>query len=284
MSSPTAPASQAVTRTAANDPRPRPPRRAGGVLGRRWVRVLLGLILPVLFVLFWQFEATQGNDSLGFLATPGETFGTLINLAKDGTLGEYTLASLSRILAGVGIAIVIGVLVGIVVSTSRVVEALLWPFIELLRQVPIPAWVPFTVLFLGIGNKPAIVLIALSAFFPIFLNTVSGVRMIPDIHLQAGRMLGANGLQILTRVVLPSALPSILTGIRVGTGIGVMVVVLSELIAVRSGIGYLILTGQTQFQGDQVIGGMITISVLGWLLSKVIGLVEMFVMRHRKSV
>jgi NitT/TauT family transport system permease protein len=284
MSAPTvSTAEDAAARIASVSAATRAARRRGSWLDHRWVRVLLGLVLPLVVLLLWQYKANQANNSLGFLATPEQTFATLIDLAKEGTLWSYIEASLGRILAGVGIAIVIAVPVGILVSTSRLVDALLWPFIELLRQVPIPAWVPFTVLFLGIGNKPAILLIALAAFFPIFLNTVAGVRMVPEIQRRAGVMLGANRFQMLTRVLVPSALPSIVTGIRIGTGIGVMVVVLAELIAVRSGVGYLILLGQLQFQGDYVIGGMITIAVLGWLLSKAIGGVEMLVMRHRKS-
>jgi NitT/TauT family transport system permease protein len=264
---------------AEGDPTSRATRPA--LLERRGVRILLGCVLPLLVLLFWQYEAGQDSNTLGFLATPAQVAATFVELAGDGTLLDSVWASLSRILGGVGIAVAIGVPVGILVGTSRFVEAVLWPFVELVRQVPIPAWVPFMVLFLGIGNRPAILLIALASFFPIFLNTVSGVRQIPAIHLRAGRMLGANRVQMLTRVVLPSALPTVLTGIRVGTGIGVMVVVLAELIAVRSGVGYLILLGQVQFHGDYVITGMITISVLGWLLSKAIGGVERIVMRHR---
>lgn len=238
------------------------------------------MIVPLLFLAGWQIYY-ELRPSGGFLASPYEVLVTIIQLGRDGTLLSASGASLSRIVLGVGVAIVVGVPLGVLVGWSPTMKAVCWPFLELLRQVPIPAWVPLMVLVLGIGDTPAIALISLAAFFPVFLNTISGVRLVPVIQIKAARMLGASNLHVLRTIVLPSAWPTIVNGIRIGMGIGVMVVVLAELTAVDSGIGYMIEVGQEEFKGSIVIAGMVTISVIGWVLSRLIGVVESRSLRHR---
>lgn len=221
------------------------------------------------------------RTAVRFLVPPLKVVDTMWSLFTSKQLLTNVQASLGRILSGVGLSILLAVPLGILIGRVGLIERILLPTIEMIRPVPVPAWVPLVVLVFGIGQKPAIMLIALAAFFPIILNTIHGVKYVPPLHIQAAQMLGASPSRILIKVVLPSALPNIFTGIRLGLGIGVMAVVLAELMAVRSGIGYMILIGQTQLETDIVLAGIITVSALGFALSKLLESMERVLLRWR---
>src|SRR5204862_7951266 len=155
---------------------------------------------------------------------------------------------------GAGLALPLGLWMG---ARDRVYEVFN-PLVQLLRPIPPIAYIPLAILWFGLGNPPSFFLISLGAFFPVLMNTISGVRNVDSIYLRAARNLGASGLPLFVRVILPAAMPYILAGMRVGLGVAFIVVIVAEMIAVNNGLGYRILEAREFFWSDKIIVGMIT--------------------------
>jgi NitT/TauT family transport system permease protein len=135
-----------------------------------------------------------------------------------------------------------------------------------LRPIPPIAFIPLAILWFGLGNPPAVFLITIGAFFPVLMNTIAGVRNVDAIYIRAAESLGANQWALFVRVMLPAASPYILAGARIGMGTAFIVVIVAEMIAVNSGLGYRILEAREFFWSDKIIAGMITIGLLGLAL------------------
>ena len=192
----------------------------------------------------------------------------------SGTWWDHAVASVWRVAAGFVWGVGLGVFVGLLIGLSRLVERTLDPTIQVLRNVPVTAWVPIALIFFGIGNKPAIFLIGLGAFFPAVLNTTAGVRQVSRTLYKAALMMGANQRELLLRVILPAALPSIFTGVRLAMGIAWVLVVVAEMLAVRSGLGYLLNDAYLFYRNDIVISAMFSIGVLGFLSDRLVVMVR----------
>lgn len=243
---------------------------APAVLGRllraaRW-RPLLGLIVPALFLLFWHFAATLLVPSNVLLPPPGRVFRALADLAVSGVLWGHVEASLVRVASGYVLAVLVGVPVGIAMGASQAIDALLGSSVNGLRPIPVAAWVPLSIILMGIGEQPAIFLVFVGTVWAIILNTSHGVRNVPKHLIWAALTMGATRLQIFRRVVFPAALPSIFAGMRIAVGIAFTCVIVAELIAVRSGIGYMITEARLIVRADLVIAGMVVIALVGFLL------------------
>jgi NitT/TauT family transport system permease protein len=182
----------------------------------------------------------------------------------SGTWAVHAGTSTVRVLMGFAVAAVAGTVAGIVIGTSRVAEDLLDPLIQLLRPIPITAWVPFSVVFFGIRTSSAVFLIAFGAFFPVVVNAAAGARLTPRLLVRAARMLGTRDRMLLWRVVLPHALPYILTGWRLAMGIAWVLVVVSEMVAVKSGLGSTLWDAYYYARMDIIVCAMISIGVLGY--------------------
>jgi NitT/TauT family transport system permease protein len=143
-----------------------------------------------------------------------------------------------------------------------------------LRNVPVTAWVPLALVFFGIGDAPAVFLIGLGAFFPAVVNTTHGVRQLDATLIKAARMMGADERELVIRVIVPGALPSIMTGMRLSMGIAWVLVVVSEILAVRSGLGYLLNDAYLFYRNDVVVAAMLSIGILGFVSDRLIVLVR----------
>jgi NitT/TauT family transport system permease protein len=162
------------------------------------------------------------------------------------------------------------VTIGILIGWFRLFAAIVDPIIQLLRPIPITAWVPFTVVFFGIRDGSAFFLIALGAFFPVVVNTAAGVQRTPVMLVRAARMLGIRPHMMLPRVVLPSALPSIFTGLRVGIGLAWVLVVVAEMLAVKTGLGFVMWDAYYFVRMDVIICAMLTVGFLGFVCDRAI--------------
>jgi len=178
-----------------------------------------------------------------------------------------------RVAAGFFAALIIGAPLGILIGRSKVASDLLDPILQLLRPIPTASWIPFCLIFFGIGSSAAVALVAVGAFFPIVLNATAGARHISTLHLRSARMLDATRLQILWRVVLPAALPSLLVGARIALGLAWMLVVISEMVAVKSGIGYELWDAYYYNRMDVVVAAMATVGLFGYLSDLAVRLV-----------
>lgn len=245
-------------------------------------RVFYGFVPAVAILLCWHAALEWGPSYIkSFLPPPIEVVKEFARLLANGELIEHTATSIIRVFIGLALAIAVGVPVGLVLGVSKTGEQILGPTFEFLRPIPIAAWVPLSIMLFGIGEAPARALIFLGALYPIILNTRDGVRSVEAIHIRAAQMLGANRLQTIMRVIIPSALPNIITGIRLALGIGWWVVILAELLAVRSGIGYMMVEAQQGWNTETIIVGMVVIGAIGVVLNRMAAAVERQLLRWR---
>lgn len=193
-------------------------------------------------------------------------------------------SSLVRVGGGFAAAVAIGVPLGFAMGYFRTVYSNVDPIISILRPVPPIAWIPLAILWFGLGMKPTMFIIFVGAFFPIVLNTYDGVRGTSRRLTEFALVLGANRVNVLRKVIVYEAFPSVITGMRVGFGIGWMSVVAAEMIAAKSGLGYLIITARWIFATDMVIAGMLTIGIIGFGGDMLLRLIERRFMRWRTGL
>ncbi|MBB4124133.1 ABC transporter permease [Martelella radicis] len=263
-------------------------RRASGawkaVRGFNIRRTLIALILPIAVLVIWQVSGTNGSLFGGVLPTPDRVWkgwqtwafgasGMGLN-PYSGTWWDSLSFSTIRVAQGFALAIVVAIPTGIFIGWSRLAAEAVDPTIQLLRPVPITAWLPFSIAVFGISSFGAIFLIALGAFYPIVINTTQGARNVEKNLVRAARMLGANRRDVLLKVVVPSALPSIFTGLRIGLGIGWTAVIVAEMVAVKSGLGYVLWDAYYVGRMDVVIADMATIGLMGLLSDRIILIIE----------
>lgn len=244
------------------------------VAGRGVQRALLALLLPAAVILIWQLAGGRSGSLFGgVLPTPDRVwqawtvwaFGpTGLGLNPySGTWFSNLIFSAERVGKGFLFAIIVGVPVGIAIGWNRLVSGVVDPTVQLLRPVPITAWLPFSIAVFGIQDIGAIFLISLGAFFPIVLNSAQGARDVERNLIRAAMMMGAGRWTVLRRVVLPASLPSIFTGLRIGLGIGWTAVIVAEMVAVKSGLGYVLWDAYYVGRMDVVIADMVSIGLLG---------------------
>jgi len=202
----------------------------------------------------------------------------------SGELPQDAFGSLYRVavgfLVGTGLALPLGLAMG----TSRLVNALLDPLLQILRPIPPIAYIPLAILWFGLGNPPAFFLISLGAFFPVLVNTIAGVQNVDGIYLRVARNLGAGRFTTFRRVILPGAAPYILAGARIGMGTAFIVVIVSEMIAVNNGLGYRILEAREYMWSDKIIAGMLTIGLLGLGIDTLMGHLSGWLLRWHRGL
>ena len=236
-------------------------------------RLIAPLILGAALLALWHCLVIWTKTSV--FPSPGMVVLALFELQRRGVLMPYLLASLWRTLAGFLSAAALGVSLGLWMGQSSRVRRVLGPVLQLLRPISPLAWIPLSIVFFGIGSNAAVFLIFLSSLFPIAFSTENAVRSVPEIYLQAAANLGLSRLAMLHRVLLPAAFPQILGGLRIALGISWMVVVAAEMIAIDSGLGYLILDSRNAGKRyDLVIAGMVLIGATGLLLDTLMRRIE----------
>ena len=261
--------------------------------GRRSIRqVLLAVMLPALVVAIWQMAGKDGSLFGGVLPTPDRAWqawkiwafgstGLSLN-PYSGTWLATLLFSAERVGKGFLAAILVAVPVGLAIGWNRIASGALDPTVQLLRPIPITAWLPFSIAVFGIRDMGAVFLIALGAFYPIVVNTAQGARDVERNLIRAAMMMGAGRWTILRRVVLPASLPSIFTGLRIGLGIAWTAVIVAEMVAVKSGLGYVLWDAYYVGRMDVVIADMATIGLLGLLSDRIILGIEGWVLKWRR--
>ncbi len=262
-------------------------------VGRRHLRqLLLAVVLPAVVIAFWQYAGTDGSLFGGVLPTPDRVWkawkvwalgaGGLSLNPYSGTWLANLLFSADRVGKGFLLAIVVAVPTGLAIGWNRLASGTLDPTVQLLRPIPITAWLPFSIAVFGIRDMGAIFLIALGAFYPIVINTAQGARDVERNLVRAAMMMGAGRWTILRRVVFPASLPSIFTGLRIGLGIAWTAVIVAEMVAVKSGLGYVLWDAYYVGRMDVVIADMATIGLLGLLSDRVILWLERWVLTWRR--
>jgi NitT/TauT family transport system permease protein len=240
---------------------------------RRW---LTPLIVPLVLVAGWDLCVRLTGTRL--IPLPRDvmimlydfTFGGVYDDAFSKSIHIHFWKSVQRVYGGFFAAAAVGIPLGLLIGRIRFVRELIDPTLQILRPVPVTAWLPLSMIFFGLGPNAAIFLVFLGAFYPIVLNTTFGVRSVDYRLFEAASMLGCNGSSLFRQVVLPAATPSIFNGLRLGHGFAWILIVVGEMTGVPEGLGAVIMDGRTLSRTDLVIAGMIVIGLAGFLSDRVI--------------
>jgi NitT/TauT family transport system permease protein len=207
--------------------------------------------------------------------TPRAVLLGMIELARAGTLFKHITASLFRVTMGYGLAVLLAIPVGSVMGWFPAVFEALNPMVQLLRPISPIAWIPLAILWFGVGDASPVFLIFLASFFPVVVATTAGVHLVERQYIRAARNFGLSGFPMFRKVILPAALPQIITGMRVGLGVAWLVVVAAEMVAIQSGLGYLIIDSRNAgTRYDLVVAGMVIIGVIGFFLDLIMRKLE----------
>ncbi len=232
------------------------------------------LIIPVILIVVWSILTFTNLIPSYILPSPYEVLVAFYNLLITGELFLHAMSTLLRVVTGFTAAAIIAIPLGIGIGWSKTLERLFNPIIQILRPIPPLAWVPFALLWFGLGLKAEAFIIFIGSFFPILLNSLDAVKGVERVLIEAACTLGATEGQVLTNVVLLASSPGILLGLRVGFGIGFMCTVAAEMIAAKSGLGYLIMEAMRLLDTGEVVVGMLTIGLIGFAIDQLLSRVE----------
>ncbi|MBI2459969.1 MAG: ABC transporter permease [Candidatus Rokubacteria bacterium] len=233
----------------------------------RGLPLVRGVTTLSIFLLLWEFAVWVGLITTILLPPPTLVLQKLDALWLSGYLGWHLLSTLRRFTLSFALAVGTAFPLGVLVASIPRAFALLHPVITFVRMIPAPAWAPLSILWLGLGDPPAIFIVWLAIFFPIFLNTIRGIHDALPVYREVIRTLGGGRWDEVREATVPSALPAVLTGIRVGFGFGWVVLATAELIATDSGLGWLIHVAYTQVDSPTVLAAMTLICWTGVLLN-----------------
>jgi NitT/TauT family transport system permease protein len=264
-------------------------------VARRMVRWFdpASLLAPLGVVLLWQVVIEWELVDIQYLPAPLEVLSAARSwifgggdgqALYNGTWSRHAWASVQRVTYGFAVGSCAGLAFGFLIGWSRIGARVFDPLFQVLRPIPITAWLPFVVVFLGTKGSSAVALIAIGAFFPVLLNTVSGLRQVDELLLRAAQMLGCRSrLRLLRRVGVPAAAPSIFTGLRLSVGLSWVLVIVAEMIAVKSGFGYVMWDAYYFLQMDMIVAAMLSVGVMGFLFDRLVVAAERRVCRWTKT-
>lgn len=240
--------------------------------------LLLSILTPLVLLGLWEFTARQEIIDSRLFPPPTRIFAKGVEMLTDGDLMMHIGATLGRLALGMVIGSIVGIVLGLAMGTSRPLNAALGPMFAALYALPKIAILPLLLLIFGLTETPKVLAVTISVFFVMQINTVAGVRQIDQEILEAARAYGATGLNRFRLIILPGALPFIFSGFRIATGTAVIVVTAVEFVASNTGLGFLIWNSWQLFQPEQMYVGLVTVAVLGALLT------GLFVVAERLSL
>ena len=237
------------------------------------------------FLALWSAVALSGITARAFMPAPWDVVARLGELLVRPFAGyvlhEHLLSSLQRFGMGFGIAVLVGIPLGLLMAWFKWVDRIVTPAFEAVRFVAPIAWVPFAALWFGTGIGGPVLIIFMGAFPPVLINTYRGAKQVDRKYIEAAQMLGASAWRAMTEVLLPAAVPSIVAGLRISAGLGWQSLVGAELIVASSGVGYLMVKGQAGVSTATVMSGMIAIGLVGLLLDVALRGLQRRIERHR---
>lgn len=227
--------------------------------------ILLPLIVAVLSIFIWHAAVIISGSQI--FPPPYKVLSGMVELVREGVMLKYVVASLFRVSTGFLLALLIGIPFGLLLGWFGKAFLAFNPMIQALRPISPIAWIPLAVLWFGVSDLAPIFLIFLASLFPIATSVMAAVQGIERVYLRASRNFGLRGLSLFRIIILPAALPQILTGVRIALGVAWLVVVAAEMIAVNSGLGYLIIDARNAgMRYDLVVAGMLLIGAIGLVL------------------
>ncbi len=248
--------------------------------------LLLSVASVTVFLALWQMAVSFEWVNPKYVASPVQVVETFLDKFTNpkpdgGTLGVHIFTSLYLVLVGYLSALIIGIPLGLITGYYRVADKLISPIFEIVRPIPPIAWIPLSVVWMGIGTTAKAFIIFLAAFVPCVINSYTGIKLTNPVLINVGKTCGASKWKVFTTVCIPAAMPMVFTGIRVAIGNAWSTLVAAELLAATAGLGYMIQQGRSLIRSDIIIVGMLTIGVIGAILLWLLGMMEDKVIKWR---
>lgn len=237
-----------------------------------------GIISWIVFIAIWELGALQYDEV--FLPSPGETLTSLIALVNDGTLWLDILASISRVAKGWLLAIITAVPIGLLIGHFKPIRWLIEPILSMFRFIPAIALTTLFLMWFGVDDKSKVALILYASFFPILVNTISGVVSTDKSYIEAASCMGASKLRVFFTVVVPSAVPNIFTGIRLGLSSAIICVIAAEMLVGNDGLGYLINSSKLYYKTAWAFAGIVTLAIIGFFLDRILQVLGNKFLKH----
>lgn len=239
------------------------------------VYFILPILSIILLILCWHFSSIQSSGSFPTISATWERFlGLLDKPIMRVSYWGHILASLKRVCIALVFAWAIGISFGILIGWNKKMDAFFGTIFSFIRPIPPIAWIPLITIWFGIDEFPKILIVFIGAVMPVVINTHAGLSSVEDLYLNVGTAFNANKRQMLFEIAIPSALPSIFAGIRTSTSTAWMVVLAAEMLGAKSGVGFLVVRGMDGFDMPLVLVAMITIGIVGALLSIITNCIE----------
>jgi ABC-type nitrate/sulfonate/bicarbonate transport system permease component len=256
--------------------------RAGGMSSSNKDR-LISVASPIMLLLLWEVLVRVGILDARFFPAPSKVFETFKILIADGSLWINTWASLQRLFWGFLLGGIPALLLGIGMGLNRTLRALVDPLVATTYPIPKSAIFPLILLIFGLGESSKIVMVAIGVFYPVLVNTVTGVLEINKIYLDVGRNFGAGRWQVFRTIAFPGAVPHIMSGVKLGIGMGLILIAIAEMIGAKSGLGFMIWNAWEILSVETMYVGLIVIAFLGFLFSMILNEIEREIIPWKKS-
>jgi len=244
---------------------------------KKSLNILIGFSI---LLIIWQILVVFGKYNEYFLPSPIKVFFGIIELITDGSLFIHIRISLFRFFVGYILAIFAGITLGLLLGWLTKLWGVIDPIVQFIRPISPIAWFPFIVLWFGIGDLPAIVVIFIASFFPILLSTISAVQKINPIYLKIAKNFGIKQPYVFSKIIFPAAFPYIMIGLHLALGAAWIFLVAGEMVGAQSGLGFLIIDSRNNLRTDLVLAGIIFIGVLGVILDKLIKILENWILKN----
>jgi NitT/TauT family transport system permease protein len=248
--------------------------QAGARISARMRDRLLNVISPLALLTLWELCARFDVIDTRFFPAPSSVLSTAVEMLQSGELVTHTAASMQRLAYGTILGGVPALVLGIVMGLNRTIRALFDPLIAATYPVPKSAILPLALLVFGLGEASKVFMVAIGVFFPVVINATTGVLEINKIYLDVGRNYQASRWNTFWTIALPGALPVIMTGFKLGIGIGLVLIAVAEMVAAKSGLGYLIWSAWSTFAVEQMYVGLFVIALIGFLITLVLNELE----------
>jgi NitT/TauT family transport system permease protein len=239
---------------------------------------LVSIASPLVLLLLWEVCGRAGWIDTRFFPVPSVIALKMYTLAMSGELWEHLFASLQRLWWGSLLGGIPALVIGIIMGLYRPIHAAIDPLISATYPVPKSAILPLILLIFGLGEASKIVMVALGVFYPVVINTISGVRQIDKIYLDVGHNFSASRWQTFRTIALPGALPSIMAGVKLGIGMGLILIAIAEMVGAKTGIGFMIWDAWQVLSVENMYVGLIVISILGFVLTLLLNEIEALVL------
>jgi ABC-type nitrate/sulfonate/bicarbonate transport system permease component len=243
-------------------------------LSRQTSERIMSIVAPLGVFALWELLADTHAIDTRFFPAPSSIAGTALDLLRSGQLEMNTWVSLQRLFWGFLLGAIPALVIGLTMGLYRPVRVLVEPLVLATYPIPKSAILPLILLIFGLGEPSKIVMVAIGVFYPVVINTLSGVLQIPKIYLDVGHNYRANRWKMFTTIALPGALPFIMTGIKLGAGMGLILIAIAEMIGAQSGLGYMIWDAWQILSVNAMYVGLIVIALLGFVLTLILNEIE----------